>query len=459
MRSNAGARLDRLPMSSFHHRLIWLIGLGIFFDTFDLSLMSGVLGAVMAKHWSTLQLNGLFISSTFLGMAIGAFLCGILGDRFGRRFTYQFNLLVFGLASIAAAFAPSMIVLIVIRGIMGIGLGAEYVAGYSLLTEFIPPSVRGRYIAIVGIVSMAAGTVTAFIGYVVIPALGWQAMFVIGGIGALVVWYLRKKLPESPRWLESVGRTQEADDVISHIEAEIATGGVTLAPVPPGPPIAPSNANLGTLFAPGIRQRTLMIMFLNVVMGAANYGFVTWIPTFLVQQGMDVSKSLGYSAVMSIGGICGPLLAFWIADRVGRKPAIVATCIVAAVIGLCYGFVHDEVALLACGFLMIGSILLLLTLGISIYGPELFATDYRMRANGVGQAFGRLVTVFIPFAVVALFSGYGVLGVVGTLSALLVLAAIVVAVWGVETRHRSLEAIADDVGQPSVSTVPVAPRA
>ena len=150
---NAGARLDRLPICAFHWRILGLIGAGMFLDAFDIYLAGGVLGAVLKEGWSTLQLNATFVSSTFIGMTLGAWFSGILGDRFGRRFTYQVNLAIFGLASIAAAFAPSMTVLIACRFIIGIGLGAEIVVGYATLTEFVPASSRGRWIGLLAVIT------------------------------------------------------------------------------------------------------------------------------------------------------------------------------------------------------------------------------------------------------------------------------------------------------------------
>jgi len=144
MAVNAGARLDRLPMSGFHRRILWLIGIGMFFDGFDIYIASTVLAATVASKFSTLDDNALFLSMTFVGMTIGSLATGFLGDRFGRRFTYQVNLMVFGLASLAAALAPNMAVLIACRFVMGVGLGAENVVGYSTLTEFVPPAARGR---------------------------------------------------------------------------------------------------------------------------------------------------------------------------------------------------------------------------------------------------------------------------------------------------------------------------
>src|ERR1700752_5221133 len=144
---NSGSRLDRLPIGPFHRRIMTLVGIGMFFDGFDIYLAGSVLGVVLKTGFSTLPQNAAFISATFVGMMLGSFGTGFLGDRYGRRFTYQFNLLVFGLASFAAAAAPTMDWLIAARFVMGLGLGAEIVVGYSTMTEFVPPASRGRWMS------------------------------------------------------------------------------------------------------------------------------------------------------------------------------------------------------------------------------------------------------------------------------------------------------------------------
>ena len=133
---NAGARLDRLPISSFHYRIFWLVGAGMFFDGYDLYVAGGVIASVIQSKFSTPLQIPQFVSLTFVGMTIGALVTGFVGDRFGRRFTYQINLLIFGLASLVAAFAQDMDQLIACRFVQGLGLGAEIVVGYSTLTEF-----------------------------------------------------------------------------------------------------------------------------------------------------------------------------------------------------------------------------------------------------------------------------------------------------------------------------------
>ena len=198
---NAGARLDRLPISSFHYRIFWLIGAGMFFDGYDLYVASGVLAGTIQTKFSTPPQIFQFISWTFVGMTLGSLVTGFVGDRYGRRFTYQVNLLVFGLASFAAALAQDMNQLIICRFVQGLGLGAEIVVGYSTLTEFVPPKTRGRWLAFMAFLTVCGYPVTSLLSYLIIPTWGWRPMFVIAGVGSLIVWYLRKKLPESPRWL------------------------------------------------------------------------------------------------------------------------------------------------------------------------------------------------------------------------------------------------------------------
>src|SRR5579872_7044704 len=234
---NAGARLDRLPISSFHYRIFALVGAGMFFDGYDLYVAGGVLASTVQSKFSTVPQNLQFISLTFVGMTIGSLVTGFVGDKFGRRFTYQINLLIFGFASLAAAFSQDMTQLIICRFVQGLGLGAEIVVGYSTMTEFVPPKSRGRWMALMAFIVVAGFPATSIISTFIIPSFGWRPMFVIAGVGALIVWYLRKKLPESPRWLETNGRTGEAEALMQAIEREAAAG----RPLPPPAPSLPEK--------------------------------------------------------------------------------------------------------------------------------------------------------------------------------------------------------------------------
>ena len=208
---NAGARLDRLPISSFHYRIFWLVGAGMFFDGYDLYVAGGVLASAIQTKFSTVPQNPQFLSLTFVGMTLGALITGFVGDKYGRRFTYQINLLIFGLASLAAAAAQDMTTLIWCRFVQGLGLGAEIVVGYSTLTEFVPPKSRGRWLSFMAFIVVAGFPVDRN------PRLSDHPTFRL----AADVCHRRHRLadrlvsaqglPESPRWLESQGRTAEAE--------------------------------------------------------------------------------------------------------------------------------------------------------------------------------------------------------------------------------------------------------
>src|SRR6185437_15007493 len=301
---NAGERLDRLPFGKPHRRILFLIAAGMFFDAMELYLAGGVLGALVKTGYSTVELNAQFVSWTFFGLVVGSWMAGVLGDRYGRRFCYQLNLAIFGIASLAAAAAPGMQVLIVCRFLMGIGLGAEIVVGYGTLSEFAPAAVRGRAIAMLSFLTNLSVFVAAFLGMWVIPHLGWRYMFVIVGVGALFVWLLRKNMPESPRWLESQGRFEEADRIVRTFETEVGrTEPVrqSAAQVPKEP------VPISIVFSRPLLMRTSVGILLNVVMGFCLYGFLGWLPTFFVKQGFSIASSLEWTTVMASGGPIGAL--------------------------------------------------------------------------------------------------------------------------------------------------------
>lgn len=406
---NAGARMDRLPVGRFHRRVLWLVGLGMFFDSFDNTLSGGVLAAMLQSQWSTLELNAYFMSATFFALTIGTIFAGWLGDRFGRLFTYQFNLLIFGGMALVSAFAPSMEWLIPMRFVMGIGTGAEYVIGWGLITEYVPPSKRGRYLGLLGLIAGVGVFVTAVAGMFVIPTLGWRAMFVIGGLGTIWVWWLRRHMPESPRWLERVGRGAEAEEILRRIEAEAAQAG----PLPPPavlPQTKPRQVCVLVLFSRPVLRRTLLAMILMVTGLFGSYSLTGWMPTFFAKQGLSVTKSLGFNAAMMGGWLAVPLVCAAIADRIGRRWGIVLFGVICACFGAIYPFLASDILIMVGGFLLVSAVAVFLTLA-SGCGPEMFPAEYRFRGAGLAQMVGRGNLIISPVSVLTLFNAYGINGV------------------------------------------------
>jgi MFS transporter, putative metabolite:H+ symporter len=443
--AGAGARLDRLPLGRFHRQVMTLVGIGMFFDGFDIYVAGVVLGATIKSGFATLGDAASFISVTFVGMMLGSIVTGFLGDRFGRRFTYQFNLAVFGLASLAAAAAPSMTVLIGLRFLIGFGLGAENVVGYSTLTEFVPPAARGRWLGFLAVIVVTGLPIALLLGYALVPQFGWRVMFVLGGIGALFVWRLRKALPESPRWLESVGRHDEADALLTRIEAEAEADLGHKLPAP-AHQAAEAPQPLSALLAAPLFGRLILGCIALIVINTLIYGFITWLPTFMVKQGLSVASSFGYSLLMALGAPLGSAIGALAADRIGRKPTIIVASTLAIAFGILYPFVREPALLALSGFGLTVPIYVLVAVLFGIYIPELFPTEIRLRSAGICNMFGRGATIGTPFIVVNLFNLYGVSGVLTLMVGLLVVLILTVAILGTETRRRGLEVIAKDTG-------------
>jgi putative MFS transporter len=431
-------------MARFHWKILGLIGAGAALDAFDVYLAAGVAAAMVKQGFSTLQLNGIFVSAGFFGMLIGAGFSGYLGDRFGRRSSYQINLALFGLTSIAAAFAPSIYWLIGLRFVMGIGLGAELVVAAGTLCEFIPPAHRGRWTALLALMINSGLLIATSIGYVVIPALGWRWMFGIAGIGAVVVWVLRHSMPESPRWLESVGRLKEAEDTVSAIEREVEAQRGPLPPcsrtqnleVPPQP--------FRALLRRGMIGRTVTAALTVVAVNVAVYGFVAWLPTFFVKEGRDVVTSLGFTLLMSFGAPAGALLGFFCADRLGRAKGLVTFSLATIVLGFIYPHMVANAAIACVGFTLVTCIYVVVTLGLFSYVPELFPTALRLRGTGTAGVCGRLASIITSYGAVLLYAQFGVLGVLVMVSGVLLLLVIAILSLGVDANQYSLEAVSPD---------------
>jgi putative MFS transporter len=446
---NAGSRLDRLPIGPFHRRIMFLIGIGMFFDGFDIYLAGTVLGVTLKTGFSTLQQNAVFVSATFVGMMLGSFATGFLGDRYGRRFTYQFNLLMFGLASLAAAVAPNMTFLIACRFIMGFGLGAENVVGYSTMTEFVPARSRGKWLGFTTVCVVMGLPIALLLASIIIPTFGWRAMFVLGGIGALIVWYMRKSLPESPRWLEATGRLQEAEALMQSIEKEASQG--QPLPAPAAVTTVAASSDVATLFAPPLLSRMIVGSICLITINTLLYGFVTWLPVFFIKQGLSVATSFGYSLLMALGAPIGSAIGALTADHWGRKPTIIGASLISVVLGIIYPMISDPVLLPAVGFALTVPIYVLVALLFGVYIPELFPTEVRLRASGIVNTLGRGATIVTPFIVVALFEARGVAGVMALMIGLLVVQIVAVWAFGIEPRHRSLEELKGEEASPTLA--------
>jgi MFS transporter, putative metabolite:H+ symporter len=449
----AGARLDRLPICSFHRRLLIRIGSGLFLDSFDIYMQGSVLAEMTRTRWSTPVENAAFLSLTFGGLAIGTMVSGWLGDRLGRRVMYQANLLVFGLATLAGAFAPSFRTLLLCRFICGLGLGGEVITCYVTLTEFVPARQRGRWQGLLALISSLGVPVSALASLLVIPHFGWRAMFLLVGVLSLIAWLLQRTIPESPRWYESRGRHTEADEVLCQIERAVQkrTGQSLPSPMLRDATVSGSHPpSWRTLFAGRMLRRTTLAMTIMVCMNVVIYAVTGWVPTILVQRGFHIGSTLQITTFMQIGSLPGSVLGAWAADRLGRKLSLMLFSALSGFMVVVYAFTNYPVTLALSGFLLFVLLYALTTMTFATYVPEIFPTTLRLTGCGISNATGRVANIAAPFGIAGLLTAIGPRAVFYAAAVILTMQALAVMVFGEETRGRSLEEI-ENLARPDIS--------
>jgi putative MFS transporter len=289
---------------------------------------------------------------------------------------------------------------------------------------------------------VAGFPVTALLGYLIIPTWGWRPMFVIAGIGSLIVWYLRKNLPESPRWLEAQRRTAEAEALMQAIEKEASVAGPL---PPPAPAVVTAPVSAMAMARPPILQRMIVGAWVLITINTLIFGFVIFLPQFFLGQGLTITNSLAYTLVLSIGSLVGCAVGAYLSDAIGRRWSIIGASVVTIVTGYIYARFHagaDPAIVLGVGFILIVAIYVQTAILFGVYTPELFPTEIRLRANGICNTLGRGATVVSPFIVGSLMKSYQLPGVVWLMIGLVVVQIVVVWAWGVEPRNRGLEEVA-----------------
>jgi len=402
-------RLDALPFTREHRKVLVGSGLGWALDAMDVGLISFVL-AQLAVQWNATSVElSLIASSGFVGMAIGAAFGGLLADRIGRRYVFALTLLVYGLATGASALAGTVAVLIALRFVVGLGLGAELPVASTLVSEFAPPRIRGRIIVILESFWAVGWTAAAVIGYLVVPLSsdGWRWALLIGAAPALYSVVIRLGLPESVRFLEGRGRFSEADATVRRFEASagmrsIASEREFAAASVSAPPRKPVRE----LFSAQYRGRTVALWLVWFCVNFSYYGAFIWLPTILVASGFSLIRSFEYTLIITLAQLPGYAVSAWLIEKWGRRMTLAVFLIGSAASAAAFGFAGDLTQVIVSGMLL--SFFNLGAWG-ALYAvtPELYPTA--MRATGAGWAagIGRLASIIAPLVVPFLHQGSG----------------------------------------------------
>lgn len=459
MPRSVSERLDALPFTRRHGRVLTGSGIGWALDAMDVGLISFIIAALV-EHWGiTKTESGLIASIGFAGMAIGASLGGLLADRLGRRQVFAITLLVYGLATGASALVGGIGLLLVLRFLVGLGLGAELPVASTYVSEFAPARIRGRIIVILEAFWAVGWTAAALIGYFVVPlgSDGWRWAFALGAVPAVYALIVRWSLPESPRWLARRGRLAEAERIVADFERSagrakpgggsapsagdgIAAGSdmpaASASSAPSGPALA-AGGRLAALWSREFRARTLSIWAVWFCVNFAYYGAFIWIPSILVDAGFSLVRSFGFTLLITLAQLPGYAVAAWVIEKWGRRLTLSVFLVGSAASAMVFGTVHSEGAIIASGMAL--SFFNLGAWG-ALYAvtPELYPTSLRGTGAGWAAGVGRIASIVAPLVVPVLLVAGGSALTFGVFAVFFIVAA--AAAWGlVEVRGRALD--------------------
>ena len=448
------ARLDRLPACRPVWRLVVLLSLGAFFEYYDLFMTgyvapglvrSGILTSTTAGLFGTTGIAS-FIAALFSGLFVGTILFGFIADRFGRRKIFTVSMLWYAAATAVMAFQTDAFGLNLWRFIAGIGIGVELVTIDAYIAELMPKHLRGRAFALSQSIHFCAIPTVAFLAFALVPLAplgfdGWRWVVLVGSSGAVAVWWIRRSIPESPRWLAQHGYVAEAERITADIEKRVEARMGAPLPVPLDSPMAAERGRFVEIWRRPYLKRTLMLIVFNIFQTVGYYGFANWVPTLLVERGITFTTSLGYTSIIALAAPFGPLIAMVVADKVERKWQIVGVAFAVAVFGLVFAQMRLGLTLVLMGVLLTLSNNVL-SYAFHAYQAELFPTRFRTLAIGFVYSWSRLSAVFSAFAIAFFLGRFGAPGVFTLIAGSMAVVMVAIGFFGPRTRGLALEEIA-----------------
>jgi MFS transporter, putative metabolite:H+ symporter len=439
------ARIDRLPVSPWHLKMRVILGVATFFDAFDVLAIAYVVPVLIGEWKIGPPQIGAMLAIGFVGQAIGAFGFGWAAERIGRIPSMRISVALFAIMSLVCATAQSYDQLFWYRFVQGIGLGGEVPIAAAYISEIARADHRGRFFSLYEMIFPIGILAVGFVGGWVVPRFGWQWMFVIGAVPALVAAFMQRICPESPRWLAAVGRGDEADRVLTAIEREVSRDGARpLAPVAVRADITPPRPTRWTeLFSDGYRRRTLFVWLMWSCSYLVSFGLVVWLPSlYRTIYHLPIQEALYYSLISSVAGLAGSLACALTIDPLGRRKLFIAAFLITAAALLTLWIIGAQtlwvlVTLASVAYFGINAT----NNGLYLYTAEIYPT--RMRALGASWAtfWLRAASIAGPYVVGWILPTYGVRGMVLLFCVVAAVGAVASLLGAVETSGKDLEEI------------------
>jgi len=441
--ANISARLERLPIT---RQVFWarnIIGAATFFDGYTIIAIAYAM-PVLAKEWglSGAQI-GMILSAGYLGQLFGALIFGWLAERIGRMKVLTFTILLFVAMDVACLFASSAAMMIAFRFIQGIGTGGEVPVASAYINELIGSKKRGKFFLLYEVMFLLGLVGAGIIGYLLVPVYGWKAMFAVGLVPAALLIPLRFFLFESPRWLASKGRLEEADQIVNRLEDSAIKAGRVLQPPVEVPQIqrTPDAQGWKELFRGMYLKRSLVIWAMWFGSYMVANGLITWLPTLYRQHfNLPLETSLAYGFITSAAGVVAAVICALLIDKVGRRRWYIGALFLGSVPLALLTFTGATaplqiLALAGLAYALVQTV----TFSLYLYSAELYPTRLRALGTGVGSAWLRLGSATGPLIVGLAVGGGGVHYVFGAFALVLVITGLMTSLFAIETKGRILE--------------------
>jgi MFS transporter, putative metabolite:H+ symporter len=438
------ARIERLPLSAWQVKTRIIIGTATFFDAFDALAIAYILPVIVPLWKLSPEEVGVLISAGFFGQLFGALFFGWIAERYGRMPALITSIATFGILSFVCAFSWDYRSLLILRTLQGFGLGGEVPVAATYIGELAKAKGRGRFVLVFELVFPCGILAASLLGLWLVPSFGWQSMFIVGAIPAVLVLFLQRLLPESPRWLAARGRYAEAEAALRVVEAGTEKALGCRLPPPELSVSAPlKHSSLRDVFGPLYLRRTLVVWVMWFATYFVNYGLATWMPTlYRTVFHLPLDVALRYQLFTNIATLLSSLACAMLIDLTGRRAWFVAAFAGSALALLVLWFIGPTTA---TRVLLLGTLSNMcvgtMSLAVYLYTPELYPTRSRALAVGMATAWLRLASIIGPNVVGMMVADGGLKTVFLTFGLVAACACLIVGLFAIETGGRVLEEI------------------